>query len=89
MMKFTLSNGVEMPAVGLGTFLMSPQKAEQAVYDPLTSGYRMIDRANGYIYERAVGRGMKKSGVPRSEIFLSTNLWPTEYDKPGAVDKCL
>ena len=89
MMKFRLSNGVEMPAVGLGTFLMSPQKAEQAVYDALTLGYRMIDTANGYMNERAVGRGMKKSGVPRSEIFLSTKLWPSEYEKSGAVDKCL
>lgn len=49
MMKFKLSNGVEMPAVGIGTFLMSPAQAEQAVYDALTCGYRMIDTAQAYM----------------------------------------
>lgn len=51
MMTFTLSNGVEMPAVGLGTFLMTPEQAEQAVYDALTAGYRMIDTAQAYMKE--------------------------------------
>lgn len=89
MIEFTLSNGVKMPSVGLGTFLMQPDKAEQAVYDALKMGYRMVDTANGYLNERAVGRGIKKSGVPREEIFLATKLWPTVYENPGAVDKCL
>lgn len=89
MIEFTLSNGVKMPSVGLGTFLMQPDKAEQAVYDALKMGYRMVDTANGYLNERAVGRGIKKSGVPREEIFLATKLWPTVYSNPGAVDKCL
>lgn len=89
MSEFTLSNGVKMPSVGLGTFLMQPDKAEQAVYDALKMGYRMVDTANGYLNERAVGRGIKKSGVPREEIFLATKLWPTVYENPGAVDKCL
>lgn len=89
MIEFTLSNGVKMPSVGLGTFLMQPDKAEQAVYDALKMGYRMVDTANGYLNERAVGRGIKKSGVPRKEIFLATKLWPTVYENPGAVDKCL
>lgn len=89
MIEFTLSNGVKMPSVGLGTFLMQPDKAEQAVYDALKMGYHMVDTANGYLNERAVGRGIKKSGVPRKEIFLATKLWPTVYENPGAVDKCL
>ena len=89
MIEFTLSNGVKMPSVGLGTFLMQPDKAEQAVYDALKMGYRMVDTANGYLNERTVGRGIKKSGVPREEIFLATKLWPTVYENPGAVDKCL
>ena len=89
MITFTLSNGVSMPSVGLGTFLMSPDKAEQAVYDALKLGYRMVDTANGYLNERAVGRGIRKSGVPRGEIFVATKLWPTEYEKDSAVDKCL
>ena len=89
MIEFTLSNGVKMPSVGLGTFLMQPDKAEQAVYDALKMGYHMVDTANGYLNERAVGRGIKKSDVPREEIFLATKLWPTVYENPGAVDKCL
>ena len=89
MIEFALSNGVKMPSVGLGTFLMQPDKAEQAVYDALKLGYRMVDTANGYLNERAVGRGVKKSGVPRDEIFIATKLWPTVYENPGAVDKCL
>lgn len=89
MFEFTLSNGVKMPAVGLGTFLMKPDQAEKAVFDALTMGYRMVDTANGYLNERAVGRGIKKSGVPRNEIFIATKLWPSVYEKDGAVDKCL
>ena len=89
MIEFALSNGVKMPSVGLGTFLMQPDKAEQAVYDALKMGYRMVDTANGYLNERAVGRRIKKSGVPREEIFLAIKLWPTVYENPGAVDKCL
>ena len=88
-MNFTLSNGVEIPAIGIGTFMMTPAQAEQAVIDALGCGYRMIDTANAYMNEKAVGRGMKKSGVARKEIFLSTKLWATVYEKPGAVDKCL
>ena len=89
MIEFALSNGVKMPSVGLGTFLMQPDKAEQAVYDALKLGYRMVDTANGYLNERAVGRGIKKSGVPRDEIFIATKLWPSVYEQDGAVDKCL
>ena len=89
MIDFALYNGVKMPSVGLGTFLMQPDKAEQAVYDALKLGYRMVDTANGYLNERAVGRGVKKSGVPRDGIFIATKLWPSVYEQDGAVDKCL
>ena len=89
MIEFALSNGVKMPSVGLGTFLMQPDKAEQAVYDALKLGYRMVDTANGYLNERAVGRGVKKSGVPRDGIFIATKLWPSVYERDDAVDKCL
>lgn len=88
-MNFILSNGIQMPAVGIGTFTMSPEQAEQAVYTALNLGYRMIDTANAYMNERAVGRGMRKSGVKREDIFLSTKIWPSEYLKEGAVDKTL
>ena len=63
---FTLSNGVRMPAVGIGTFLMQPDQAEQAVLTALQMGYKMIDTANAYMNERAVGRAMRASGVVQS-----------------------
>lgn len=88
-MNFTLSNGVQMPAAGLGTFMMRPDVAEEAVCTALKTGHRLIDTANAYMNERAVGRGIKKSGVPREEIFISTKLWPSEYEKDTAVDKSL
>ena len=86
---FTLSNGVQMPAVGIGTFLMQPEQAEQAVYTALQMGYKMIDTANAYMNERAVGRAMRKSGVAREDIFLSTKIWASEYEKENAVEKTL
>ena len=89
MINFTLSNKVKMPAVGIGTFLMTPAQAEQAVYDALSCGYRMIDTAQAYMNERAVGRGMKKSGVPREDIFLSTKIWASQYLTENTVEKSL
>lgn len=89
MMTFTLSNGVQMPAVGIGTFLMTPAQAEKAVMDALSCGYRMIDTAQAYMNERAVGRGMKKSGVAREDIFLSTKIWASQYLTEGTVEKSL
>ena len=84
-----LNNGIEMPAIGLGTFMMKPAEAEEAVYNALKCGYRLIDTANAYMNERAVGRGIKKSGIPREEIFLESKLWPTVYTKETAVDEML
>ena len=89
MEKVKLNNGIEMPQIGLGTFMMKPNEAEEAVYNALKSGYRLIDTANAYQNERAVGRGIKKSGVPREEIFLESKLWPTVYTKETAVDEML
>ena len=89
MKEFVLNNGVKMPNVGIGTFLLEPLDAENSVETALKTGYRMIDTANCYVNERAVGRGMKKSGVKREEIFLSTKLWPTEYENPNAVNETL
>lgn len=87
--KVILNNGVEMPSVGLGTFLMKPEEAEEAVCNALTSGHRLIDTANAYMNERAVGRGMKRSGLKREDIFLETKLWPTVYSKATAIDETL
>ena len=87
--ELELNNGVKMPAVGLGTFLLEPQDAQNSVHEALKTGYRLIDTANAYRNERAVGRGMKESGVSRTDIFLSTKLWASEYENPNAVDETL
>lgn len=86
---FTLSNGVNIPSVGIGTFMLTPAQAEKSVIAALACGYRLIDTANAYVNERAVGRGMKASGIAREDIFLSTKLWPTVYEAPDAVEKTL
>ncbi len=85
----TLNNGVNMPMAGIGTFLLTPDEAEASVLSALQDGYRLIDTANAYVNEKAVGRGMKKSGLPREEIFLETKLWPSFYEQPAAVEKTL
>lgn len=84
-----LNNGVEMPDFGIGTFLLSPDEAERSVYEALQCGYRMVDTANAYMNEKAVGRAIRRSGVKREEIFVSTKLWPTVYEDDNAVDEPL
>ena len=85
----TLNNGVECPAVGIGTFMLSPADAENSVREALKMGYRLVDTAAAYQNERACGRGIRASGVARSDVFLSTKLWPSEYTNPRAVDETL
>ena len=70
----TLNNGVKMPMAGIGTFLLTPDEAEASVLSALQCGYRLIDTANAYVNEKAVGRGMKKSGLKREDIFLQTKF---------------
>ena len=88
-MNFTLSNGVAMPAAGIGTFTMTPAQAEAAVLCALANGCRMIDTAQAYMNERAVGRAIKKSGIAREDIFLSTKIWASQYNTEGTVEKSL
>ena len=89
-MKYAeLNNGVKMPMEGVGTFLMTPDEAEASALSALESGYRLIDTANAYCNEKAVGRAMKRSGLPREEIFLETKLWPAFYEQEDAVEKTL
>lgn len=85
----TLNNGLSMPMAGIGTFLLTPDEAEASVLAALEDGYRLIDTANAYVNEKAVGRAMKKSGLKREEIFLETKLWPSFYEDDNAVDKTL
>ncbi len=84
-----LNNGVRMPMAGIGTFLLTPDEAEASVLSALQCGYRLIDTANAYVNEKAVGRAMKRSGVLREEIFLETKLWPSFYGEADAVEKTL
>lgn len=85
----TLNNGVKMPMAGIGTFLLTPDEAETSVLSALEDGYRLIDTANAYLNEKAVGCAIRESGLPREEIFLETKLWPSFYEQPDAVDKTL
>ena len=76
MQKVILNNGVEMPILGFGTYqITDADLCEQCVYDALMIGYRLIDTAASYQNEEAVGRAIKRSGVPREEIFVTTKLW--------------
>ena len=88
-----LYNGVEVPVLGIGTFMISPEDAEKSVYAALKGGYRMIDTANAYMNEEAVGkalaRAIRDGIVKREEVFVSTKIWPTVYEDEAAVEKTL
>jgi|SRR6056300_871438 diketogulonate reductase-like aldo/keto reductase len=72
----TLNNGVKMPILGFGVFQMrDPEECENAVLEALKTGYRLIDTAASYFNEKEVGNAIKKSGVPREELFITTKLW--------------
>ena len=87
-----LYNDVSLPILGLGTYMLSPEEAFASVYEAIRCGYRMIDTANAYMNEEAVGAAVKKAieeGITsRSELFISTKLWPTMY-RDAAVEKTL
>ena len=70
-----LNNGVEMPLLGYGVFLVPPQEAERCVSDALEAGYRMIDTAQAYYNEEGVGAAIKRSGIKREDLFLVTKVW--------------
>ncbi|MCR5772697.1 MAG: aldo/keto reductase [Butyrivibrio sp.] len=89
----TLSNDVKVPALGIGTFLISPEDTEKSVYAALKGGYRMVDTANAYMNEEAVGkaiaRAIDEGIVKREDIFVSTKLWATVYENDSAVEDTL
>ena len=81
----TLNNGVKMPLEGFGVFQVpDPVQCEQAVLDAIASGYRLIDTAAAYMNEQAVGAAIKKCGVPREELFITTKLWVQDASYEGA-----
>lgn len=79
MQKVTLNNGVEMPQIGYGVFQVSPDECERCVSDALKTGYRMIDTAQAYHNEEGVGAAVRKSGIPREELFLVSKIWISNY----------
>ena len=89
MENIKLNNGIQMPMTGIGTFLLSPEDAENAVLSALKDGYSLVDTANAYMNEKAVGRAMKRSGLKRENIFLETKIWPSFYEQADAVEKTL
>lgn len=89
MQKIKLNNNLECPALGLGTFMLSPDEAYNSTLEALKMGYSLVDTANAYVNERSVGRAIKDSGVNRENVFLSTKLWPSEYENENAVDETL
>ena len=87
-----LNNGLNMPQFGIGTYNSSVQQAHDAVVTALKAGYRHIDTAHAYQNERGVGQGVKDSGIPRSEVWITSKLWPTDYasgNVAASIDKML
>src|SRR6187431_1517929 len=84
----TLNNGVEMPILGFGVFQVGPAETEQAVTDALAAGYRLIDTAAAYGNEEAVGAAIAKSGIPRSELFITTKLWLQDPGEDNTARAC-
>src|SRR3954467_13298889 len=74
-----LNNGVEMPALGLGVYQSAPEDTLTAVKTALECGYRLIDTAAAYMNERQVGEAFRASGIERSEVFVTTKLWISDY----------
>ena len=92
MEHITLSNGVEMPLLGYGVYLVSPEECERCVLDAISTGYRLIDTAQAYYNEEGVGAAIAKCGVPRGELFVVTKVWVTnagEENDARSIDESL
>jgi diketogulonate reductase-like aldo/keto reductase len=88
-MNITLNNGIKLPALGLGVLGRdAPELVSDAVHTAIKSGYRLIDTAAAYGNERQVGDGLRRSGVQRSELFITTKLWLTNYGYESALKAC-
>ena len=84
MQTVKLNNGIEMPILGYGVFLVDPIECERCVTDAIDTGYRMIDTAQAYYNEEGVGEAIKKSGIKREEFFLVTKIWITNSGEEKA-----
>jgi diketogulonate reductase-like aldo/keto reductase len=79
MKTLTLNNQITIPAIGLGVYQTPPDETIFAVQTALETGYRHVDTAAAYGNEREVGEGLRRSGIPRSDVFIETKIWPTDY----------
>ena len=77
--RLTLNNGIEMPALGFGVFQAAPDETVDAVSTALETGYRLIDTAAAYGNEREVGEAIRRTGIPRDEIFIETKVWISDF----------
>ena len=84
MKEVRLNNGITMPAVGFGVFQIPAGETERVVSDAIETGYRLIDTASAYFNEEQVGSAIRKSGVPREDIFLTTKVWVEHYGQQAA-----
>lgn len=85
MQYVTLNNGVKMPQLGFGVYQITDlDECEQAVVDAVSVGYRLIDTAASYGNEEAVGRAIRRCGIPREDLFITTKLWITDTSYEGA-----
>ena len=85
----TLSNGVKMPILGYGVYQVSKEECERCVLDALKVGYRSIDTAQAYFNEEQVGSAIKKSGVPREDIFLTTKVWLEHFGEKQTYESIM
>lgn len=81
----TLNNGTKMPTLGFGVFQISPEQTADAVERAIANGYRLIDTAAAYLNERQVGEGIRRSGIDRPLIFVTTKLWMSDYGYESAL----
>ena len=81
MQTLTLRNGIQMPILGYGVYRVSPEETEQCVLDALATGFRHIDTAQSYFNEREVGNAIRKSGIPRNELFITSILAAIKIDQ--------
>jgi 2,5-diketo-D-gluconate reductase A len=81
-----LNNGVRMPILGFGVYqIPDAEECERAVFDALSIGYRFIDTAAAYLNEEAVGRAIRRSGVPRDQVFVTTKLWIQDHGYEATI----
>lgn len=85
MEEVRLNNGVMMPAVGYGVYQIPVEDTERCVSDALEVGYRMVDTASAYFNERQVGDALRRSGLPREQVFVTTKLWVQDYEYDDAL----